>query len=222
MVCVLVASVSAGCVLTRGGGTTPGTGPGTQPGTEPQMCPTRPAPPPPPLPAATRMSTLQQIPTGVTHLIVAYCPETQHVEALGVDVRANTLPFRIQAIQTEVPKFFEAAYRSGLPMAVFTRTVPIENALRPGVYSPSVKGGTATASLIPEGGTGDEPQTTTCDVCPGGQTGTGTGLGGTNGGADPGWLVRVFPDVAIRTAKAMETALKIRDVEYNAPAPVAE
>jgi hypothetical protein len=168
------------------------------------------------------MSTLESIPTeGVTHLIVAYCPETLHVEALGVDVRGNTFPFRIQALKGEVSRFFNAAYRSGLPMAVFTRTVPIENAVRPGTAgTTSLKGtGTATASLLADGGTGDEPQTTTCDVCPGGQTGTGTGLGGTNGGADPGWLIRVFPDVALRTAKGMEAALKIRAVEVNLESP---
>jgi hypothetical protein len=212
MLCVLVACVSAGCVTTRGGGT-PGTG------TEPQMCPTRPVPPPPPLPAPTLMSTLRQIPMeGVTHLIVAYCPETQHVEALGVDVRSNALPFRIQALGGEVQRFFEAAYRSGLPMAVFTRSVPLEKPRFPGASAPTSLKGTATASLFPEE---EEPQTTTCDVCPGGQTGTGTGLGGTGGGAEPGWLYRYFPDVALRTAKAMETALKTRDVEFNevAPAP---
>ncbi len=216
MLCVLVACVSAGCVTTRGGGT-PGTGPGTQ------MCATRPVPPPPPLPAPTLMSTLRQIPMeGVTHLIVAYCPETQHVEALGVDVRSNALPFRIQALGGEVPRFFEAAYRSGLPMAVFTRSVPMEKPMLPGVSTPTSVKGTATASLLSNGDTNEAPETTTCDVCPGGQTGTGTGLGGTGGGAEPGWLYRYFPDVALRTAKAMETALKTRDVEFNEVAPAVQ
>jgi hypothetical protein len=171
------------------------------------------------------MSTLERIPTeGVTHLIVAYCPQTLHVEALGVDVRANTLPFRIKATREQVQRFFDAAYRSGLPMAVYTRTMQLENPMLPGVSSPSMKGtGTATASLLPDGGTEEgEPQTTPCEICPGGQTGGGTGLGGTNGGVDPGWLIRVFPDVAIRTAKAMEAALKTRDVEFNEMAPAVK
>ncbi len=148
LLCVVLAGSLAGCRILG----------------EPKPTPDR-CPEPGPVPTAPPVKELppgSTPPPGSTHVVAALCQETGAFHAAGVNVKTRSFTYLVSGNRASRESFLANAYRSGVPVVLYTGPVKVPGGKRANGNAAAVSSGATAAT--PDTGSGEDAVLDPCHL----------------------------------------------------------